>query len=169
MKDGQKKSGPSLSLDQSARLRIRRLSKHFTLGELTVSETAIRLGLDNFPDKKHMAALTATALGLEQIRHLFGSIPVIVTSAYRSPKVNAAVGGTATSDHAIGWAADIRIPPHGPLEVSSRIAESSIMFDQLIYEPSRNITHISFNPRLRRQLLTQKLGPGTPIIKGIVA
>ncbi|MED5549882.1 MAG: D-Ala-D-Ala carboxypeptidase family metallohydrolase [Pseudomonadota bacterium] len=143
------------------------LSRHFSLGEFTRSDTARRLGISNMPEPRHKANLRALACGLEQVRRLLGDVPLTITSGYRSPRVNAAVGGVPTSAHALGYAADFSHPEMSPLEVCRAIETSVLTFDQLIYEPSRNITHISFDPRFRREVKTQAGGPGSPVTWGL--
>ncbi len=90
-----------------------RLTTHFTLEELVRSATAQRLGLDNRPGPDDLRRLQATADMLQRIRDTLGQ-PVIVTSGYRAPAVNRAVGGVTSSDHARGQAADILVPGYGP-------------------------------------------------------
>lgn len=100
------------------------LTPHFTLDELTRSSTAQRLGLPNFASPAIVDALAVTAQMLENVReHLSGvrgsTVPIVVTSAYRSPEVNRAVGGVTSSDHVRGMAADILVPAFGtPYEVA---------------------------------------------------
>lgn len=145
-----------------------KLSPNFSLAELTRSTEAFVKGLDNSPGPpEHLANLRLTALGLEMVRVIVGK-PVNVTSGYRSPAVNAAVGGTPTSAHALGLAADITVPGLTAIELA-RLLEQKLPYDQLILESSRGIVHISFDPRLRMQALTQRGGPGTPIEQGILA
>lgn len=144
-----------------------RISKHFTLPEFTKSATAARRGLPNIPEPEHLANLKALAIGLEQVRRLLGDQPLEITSGYRSPLVNRAVGGVSTSAHALGHAADFAHPEMTPLEVCRAIEKSALVFDQLIHEPSRGITHISFDPRLRREVKTQEGGPGSPVRWGL--
>ena len=88
------------------------LTKHFTLAELTASTTAQRLGLNNTAPPEIVPRLTLTAEMLERIRATLG-VPVIVTSGYRAPAVNRAVGGVTSSDHTQGHAADIVAPGYG--------------------------------------------------------
>ena len=85
------------------------LTKHFTLAELTNSSTAQRLGLSNTAPPEIVPRLLRTAEMLERIRATLG-VPVIVTSGYRAPAVNRAVGGVTSSDHIQGHAADIVAP-----------------------------------------------------------
>ena len=89
-----------------------KLSPHFTLAELTASNTAKQRGIDNTPAPELMPRLVLTAEMLERIRSTLG-VPVIVTSAYRSRQLNTAVGGVTSSDHTQGHAADIVSPAFG--------------------------------------------------------
>ena len=134
------------------------LSRYFTLVELTQSQTAARLGIDNSPPPHVLANLTKTAGYMEEVRALLGSKPILVSSGYRSPQVNAAIGAKDTSAHVLGWAVDFTCPGFGtPLEVARQIEEWApkvgLKFDQLIHE-FRSWVHISFNPNARGQLLT---------------
>lgn len=130
-----------------------KLSEHFTLAELTASQSAARLGLDNTPPVAIVDALRKTAQLLEQVRALLGK-PIIVSSGYRAPQVNRAVGGAANSAHMLGCAADFACPAFGsPLEVCREIAQSDIAYDQLIHE-FRAWVHIAWSPQPRRMVLT---------------
>ncbi|MGC4395976.1 D-Ala-D-Ala carboxypeptidase family metallohydrolase [Hydrogenophaga sp. T2] len=113
-----------------------KLTPHFTLAELTRSTTAERLRLDNTPPADVIRALQTTAEMLERIRDTLGA-PVIVTSGYRSPEVNRAVGGATSSDHMAGQAADILAPSFGtPYLIASTLAPlvSTLRIEQLILE-----------------------------------
>ena len=129
------------------------LTPHFTLEELTASQSAARLGLDNTPPPEMVDALKRTAQLLEEVRALLGR-PVLVSSGYRAPAVNRAVGGAANSAHMLGCAADFSCPSFGsPLDICRAIARSDIAFDQLIHE-FRAWVHIAWAPSPRRQVLT---------------
>jgi len=129
------------------------LSPHFTLEEFTVSETAAQLGLSNQPTAEMLQRLKHTAAQLEHVRALLGK-PIHVNSAYRSPAVNAAVGGVPNSAHAQAYAVDFTCAGFGtPYEVCKKIAASKIKFDQLIHE-KRVWIHLSFDPKTRGQTLT---------------
>lgn len=129
------------------------LSPHFTLAELTHSETATRLGLDNTPSDVVIENLKKTALGLETIRTRLG-VPVIVTSGYRSRAVNAAVKGQPASQHLLGQAADFIAPAFGgPATVVAALIDcTDVEYDQLILEFDRWV-HVSFAANPRRQAL----------------
>lgn len=128
------------------------LSPHFTLAEMTVSETAARRGIDNDPPPDVVERLKHTALGLEAVRIRLGA-PIVVSSGYRSPELNVAVGGSKNSDHTRGDAADFICQGFGaPSTIVSALKDSGIQFDQLIEEFGRWV-HISFGPRMRGQVL----------------
>lgn len=117
------------------------ISEHFTLEELTASETAARRGWDNTPAPAELLNLGRLARLLEQVRALLGK-PIIINSAYRSKRVNDAVGSKDTSQHRIGCAADIRVPGMTPDEVVRAIVAAKLPFDQVIKEFD-SWTHIS--------------------------
>lgn len=117
------------------------LSEHFSLAELTISEIAVRKGLDNLPTEIALQNLGRLAEKLEEVRKVLGK-PIMINSAYRSPEVNSAVGGVKTSQHCVGCAADIRVPSMTPDEVVKAIVASRIQYDQLIREFD-SWTHIS--------------------------
>jgi hypothetical protein len=121
--------------------KIVHITPNFTLAELTASETAARNGWDNTPGLTELANLKRLADLLEQVRALLGK-PVLVNSAYRSKRVNDAVGSKDTSQHRIGCAADIRVPGMTPDQVVHKIIASGINFDQAICEFDA-WTHIS--------------------------
>jgi len=118
-----------------------KLSEHFTLEELTVSETAARKGLDNTPDNDALYDLKRLALFLEDIRTAVGR-PLRINSAYRAPEVNASVGGSKTSQHCKGQAADIRVVGLTPDQVCQAIIAAKLPFDQVIREFD-SWTHVS--------------------------
>lgn len=112
------------------------LTPHFTLAELTASNTAQRLGLDNTAPQEIVPRLVLTAEMLERIRSTLG-VPVIVTSGYRGRQVNQAVGGVTSSDHTQGHAADIVAPRYGtPYQIAKTLAPlvSVLGIGQLILE-----------------------------------
>lgn len=119
---------------------------------------------DNTPPDNVYKNMLLAAQGMEKVRALLGNKPVSISSWYRSPAVNKAVGGSKNSAHMLGWAVDFACPRYGtPFEVCEAIRCSGINFDQLINEWSW--VHISFDPRNRGQLLTFK---GGKMIPGIV-
>lgn len=128
------------------------LSPHFSLSEMTSSDTAVRKGIDNRPTPEAMAALVRTATGLEGVRALLG-VPVLVSSGYRSRDLNELIGGQPLSQHCKGEAADFTAPLYGtPEQIATRLVKSSLAFDQLIVEFGRWV-HCSFTATPRRQAL----------------
>jgi len=129
-----------------------RLSDFFTLDEFVASQYASRHGIDNSPSLEIVAKLTRTGLEMDKVRRLLGR-PVIVSSGYRCPTLNRAIGSDDDSQHVKGEAVDFICPGFGsPLDVFNKIRLSCIEFDQLIVECGRWV-HISFSPRKRRQCL----------------
>lgn len=130
--------------------------KYFTLNELTASSTAKRKGIDNTPDATVKANLTALVANiLDPLREAYGK-PIVVSSGYRSPKLNRAVGGAAKSQHVTGQAADIHTLSDTPADnkkLFDLILKLKLPFDQLINEYNFNWVHVSFSPRNRRQVL----------------
>ena len=111
------------------------LSPNFALDELTASETAARHGIDNTPDQATIQNLTRLANALQEVRALLGNKVIIVSSGYRSPELNQKVGGSATSDHCKGLAADFICPSYGtPDEIVRVVMASAIPFKQVIRE-----------------------------------
>ena len=126
-----------------------RLSKHFSLSELTKSETAIRKGIDNTPD----ARATANLMGLcthilEPVRKHY-KIPFSPNSGFRSPELNAAIGSSSKSQHIRGEAADFELPGVANKEVALWVRDNCD-YDQLILEfyqegdPSSGWVHCSY-------------------------
>lgn len=145
-----------------------RLSPHFTLAEMTVSATGARLGLSNLPGPRELATLTRTAERMEEVRTLLGNRPILVSSGYRSPAVNRAVGGSGSSAHMSGHAVDFICPAFGtPAEVAAYLAQHLTAFDQII-EEFGDWVHIGFGPGQRCQLLTaRRVGGRTRYTPGI--
>jgi hypothetical protein len=145
-----------------------RLTPHFTLAELTRSDVATRRGLDNTPPAPALANLARLAAQLEVVRREFAG-PVLVTSGYRSPPVNAAVGGSATSAHMDGRAADITIPGYPPERVARWIVEhlARLDVDQVILEfPPDGWVHLAIPAAGvdgRRQVFTATSRGGQPV------
>ena len=134
-----------------------RAGRFFTWAELTRSGTAERLGLSNAPTAGILLALQRLVdQTLDPLRAVLGR-PIRVASGYRSPAVNAAVGGSEGSQHTRGEAADITVEGMASEEVVRALVGSGIPFDQVIwYAPERGgHAHISYTDRrpLRRQTL----------------
>jgi zinc D-Ala-D-Ala carboxypeptidase len=126
---------------------------NFPLALLVRSETAEQQGIDNSPPPEVLDNLKVLAAGLEQVQSLLGR-PLEISSGYRCPALNAAVGGSTTSKHVQGLAVDFVCPEFGPpLEIARAIIDSAIVFDQCILEFGRWV-HLSFGPQPRSRILT---------------
>lgn len=128
--------------------------KHFDFKELTHSDIAIAKKIDNTPTeevKKNLENLVKYVL--DPLRDMYGK-PIYVNSGYRSEALNKAVGGSNTSQHRLGMAADIDTHTReGNIELFNLIAKN-LSFDQLIDEKDYSWIHVSFDPkRLRNQIL----------------
>lgn len=150
-----------------------KLSKNFSVAELSKSETATRKGIDNTPSLMVIDNLQQLVDNiLQPIRDKFG--PVIVTSGYRSPAVNKSVGGSTTSDHCKGFAADFEVLGTDNKELALWVRDN-LKFTQLILEfyrkgvPDSGWVHVSYNKdNLKNQVLTAvKVGGKTVYQKGI--
>lgn len=146
--------------------------KYFSINELCESSTAKSLKISNLPDaeaKKHLTELVNNIL--DPLREAWGS-GIKVSSGYRSPKVNKAVGGSTTSSHCQGYAADL-LPANGKMAefkafVKKWLVEKSKGFDQYIneYSGAKEWVHIGYKNskgQQRKQLLMYKGGVYTHI------
>lgn len=127
-----------------------RLTANFTLGELIASNTAQRLHIDNTPTQEARRRLQGTAEMLQRIRDTIGH-PVIVTSAYRGPVLNRAVGGVTSSDHMSGQAADIVAPRFGTPYLLAKTLAPLVMtlgIGQLILEGIRGKQWVHVSTRI---------------------
>jgi zinc D-Ala-D-Ala carboxypeptidase len=119
---------------------ITMLTPHFTLEEFIASQTAARLGLPNMPTGQERANVQRTAEMMEKVRTILGDRPVLISSGYRSPQVNKAVGGSEKSAHMSGLAVDFTVPGFGtPIQICHKLSPLSpdmaeLAIDQLIYE-----------------------------------
>lgn len=130
--------------------------KYFTIAELSKSATAKRLKVSNVPTqyvKDNLVELVNNIL--DPLREAWGA-PIIVSSGYRCPCVNRAVGGAKYSQHMYGQAADIHTvsdKPEDNKKLFNLIQKLKLPYDQLIDEYGYNWIHVSYGPRNRRQIL----------------
>lgn len=163
------------------------LTDHFSLHELSHSDTAVRLGIDNAAPDRIITALFVLAVGLEQVRALL-NFPVRVSSGYRCEELERVLcdkdyrawcarhGNHVGADswaayfarkaHPKGYAADFTAAGFGdPLSIVKVIEVSDIAFDQCIVEAAGSKAggwvHISFAPAMRREVLTATFTAGT--------
>jgi zinc D-Ala-D-Ala carboxypeptidase len=151
------------------------LTKNFTLHEMTKSETALRLGLENQPNEQQLAALKVIAEKICQpVRDKFG--PTKINSALRTLPVNRAIGSSDNSHHVRGMAVDIEVPGVPNAELAQWIVDN-LEFTQVILEfytpgvPDSGWVHASYVPEdLRKQVLTATKQNGkTVYLPGLVA
>jgi len=131
------------------------LSQNFSLAEMVRSQTAQRRGIPNNPGRAETLALrTLCDNVLQPVREHFGA-PVNVSSGFRSPRLNRAIGGSGSSQHCIGEAADFTVAGKSNLEVCKWM-ERRLNYDQLIYEFGESgWVHCSFSAsRMRNMELT---------------
>ena len=126
-----------------------KLTQHFSLEEFCVSEVALREGIDNTPPPEVVANLRRLAKLMEKVRAVLKK-PMRITSGYRSAALNARVGGSKTSAHLDGRAADFICPTFGtPYAVAKKIDAARLGFDQMIHEYGRWV-HIAV-PRAKEK------------------
>tara|TARA_B110000046_G_scaffold18559_1_gene17737 strand:+ start:494 stop:949 length:456 start_codon:yes stop_codon:yes gene_type:complete len=122
-----------------------RLSKNFVLSEITRSNTAKRLGIDNGPNKNHLRSIQRLITNLIQpMRDALG--PIRISSGYRNPNVNRAIGGSTKSQHCKGEALDLQFWDDGKIsnkKLYDWVLSSNVEFDQMINEFDFAWIHIS--------------------------
>ncbi len=152
------------------------LTANFSLAEMIKSETALRHDMDNTPGETEIANLKALAENvLQPVRDHFGK-GVKVNSGFRHPEVNAKVGGSKTSDHCQGQAADIEIPGVPNADLAQWIVDN-LEFRQVILEfytpgvPDSGWVHVSYVAGdNKKQVLTATKKDGkTVYLPGLVA
>ena len=130
-----------------------RLSKNFLLSEVTRSNTARRLNISNAPNEKHLHNLQMLVRDLIQpMRNDLG--PIRISSGYRNPELNRAIGGSSKSQHCKGEALDIQFWKDGEMcnkEIYDYILNSNMEFDQMINEFDFAWIHISLKDKGNRK------------------
>lgn len=131
--------------------------KYFSIAEFFKSDVAEKHQVKNIPDDAQLSQVLGNikALVLNVLDPLRAMIarPIIITSGYRSQRVNELVGGSKTSQHLLGKAADIHVQGYTPQQMDTvyRTIQMYYDFDQLIFYPSKNIIHVSWNGDKNRQ------------------
>ncbi|MCC8131340.1 MAG: D-Ala-D-Ala carboxypeptidase family metallohydrolase [Ruminococcus sp.] len=132
--------------------------KYFTIEELTRSDTATKRGIDNTPTAEAVRNLTTLVdKVLDPLRTAWGG-PIVVNSGYRCKALNDAVGGSKTSDHMTGRAADIEAADRSKAsntKLFNLIQSLGLSFDQLIDESGMSWVHVSYRSEAenRKQIL----------------
>ena len=131
--------------------------KYFRLAEFLFSDTAEKHQFTNLPSDEELLAVLNNINALvnnvlDPLRSMIGR-PIIITSGYRNQQLNELVGGSKTSQHLSGKAADIHVQGYTPqqMDMVYRTIQMYYDFDQLIFYPSKNIIHISWNGDKNRQ------------------
>tara|TARA_E500000331_G_C17015021_1_gene608122 strand:+ start:238 stop:687 length:450 start_codon:yes stop_codon:yes gene_type:complete len=133
-----------------------KLSKNFILKEFLVSNVAKRKGIELNPDEKHINNLQSLVINVLQPLRDGLSEGIRINSGYRSEELNRAIGGSKTSQHCKGQAADIRLSNRKDNEkIFKKVLELGLDFDQMINEFDYTWIHISFrnDGENRKQLL----------------
>lgn len=130
-----------------------RLSRNFMLREFVNSTTASRKGISNKPTEVHLANLKKLIDNVIQpLRDKIG--PIRITSGYRSPALNRAIGGSSRSQHSKGMAADIQFVRDNEMDnkvIFDTVLEMGLDFDQMINEFDYKWIHISYNQKKNRK------------------
>lgn len=128
--------------------------KYFTIEEMTESSTAKANGIDNTPSDEEIAKLQKLIEAvLDPLREWYGK-PIRVNSGFRCEALNEAVGGSDTSQHRLGEAADITVGTKKGNKKLFEYIKDNLPFDQLINESNFSWVHVSYREgRLRKQVL----------------
>jgi hypothetical protein len=139
-----------------------KLSEHLDLSEVTRSDSAKRKGISNEPTPEHLENFKKLAENIfEPIRKHFG-VPIYLSSGYRSKALNAAIGGSATSQHCTGEAIDIDMDGSANGVTNKMVFDyikANLNFDQLIFEfgtkDAPDWVHVSYEStgKQRKQVL----------------
>lgn len=131
--------------------------KYFSIAEFLRSDAAEKYQVSNIPGDEELLKVltninTLVNSVLDPLRAMIGR-PIIITSGYRSQRVNELVGGSKTSQHLTGKAADFHVRGFTPqqMNVVYQTIQMLFDFDQLIFYPSKNIIHVSWNGDKNRQ------------------
>lgn len=123
------------------------MAKYFTLAEMLKSETAEKNKINNTPSAEVEQNIEELLEVLDDLREHYGK-PIKITSGYRCAALNKLVGGSPTSAHVIGYAADLQ-PVQGSFEefkasVLEWLDKSGVKFDQCIIEKSKSAQWVHF-------------------------
>jgi len=146
-----------------------KLSRYFSLEEFLVSQTAERHGIDMTPSQDVIDNLqTLVSTCLQPLRDALGNV-IYISSGYRPVEVNRLIGGSATSQHVYGNAADFSVVGMTPFEVCNAVVNMELPFDQIILEfPPNGWVHLGVSNILRAQQLTAyRTGGKVRYINGI--
>lgn len=149
-----------------------KLSNDFWLNEFTKSIDATRKGLDNTPTPEALVCIKDLVNEVLQPLRIKLGLVISVNSGYRSPVVNKAVGGSKTSQHMLGQAADIEVQGLANYDLAKFIVDSGLVFDQLILEfpsktdPAAGWVHVSYKRGAnKKQVMTAVKEGGKTVYK----
>jgi hypothetical protein len=146
------------------------LSRFFTLEEMLVSQTAIRKGIDMTPPPNVKVALRALCNSvLDPLREEIGQ-PIIVSSGFRPVKLNTLIGGSRTSQHCLGEAADINVRGWKPIDLAHLIVNLKLPFDQVIMEFGQwvHVSHKAFGSQRGQALTARRTSAGVHYLPGLL-
>lgn len=142
-----------------------KISKYFTIEEMTASDYAVRNNIENIPNNQERSNLSILAnVILDKIRELVGV--TVVSSGFRCKKVNDGIGSGDYSQHPKGEAADLVFPCQDLKFIFDKIKNSTIQYDQLIFEFGRWI-HVSYSANPRRECLIAYKENGKTVYKKV--
>ena len=145
-----------------------RLSKNFTLEEFLLSQTATRLGLDMTPGPEIIENLQRLVTGCLQPLRDEVNAGIFISSGFRPLELNTAIGGSKTSAHVRGDAADLKVSGQTPYDTCELIIAMQLPFDQVIHEFGRWV-HLGVGDTLRGEALTAYKRDGkTRYVNGIL-
>lgn len=140
------------------------MKSYFTIEELCKSDTAEKLNIDNTPSEEVIERLNEIIDFMNPIREAWGSA-IIVTSGYRCPELNKAVGGSETSVHQIGYGIDMQ-PKNGKIEefiefLINYVKDNNLKWDQILFERSKSAIWIHLglynNYMKQRMIMSHKI------------
>lgn len=131
--------------------------KYFSITEFLRSDAAEKHQVSNIPNDEELLSVLNNINDLvnnvlNPLRAMIGR-PIIITSGYRSQRVNELVGGSKTSQHLTGKAADFHVQGYTQQQMNLvyQMIQWCLDYDQLIFYPSKNIIHVSWNGNKNRQ------------------
>lgn len=141
------------------------LSEHFTLEEMIASQTAVRYGIDNTPNDDQIQCLTNLCNNiLEPVRSFLrqenSKTFVLISSGFRCVGLNKKIGGSGTSQHCFGEAADYTAKGYSVFDLFKAVALGPFNYDQIIYEGTWVHTSFTLRKPNRKQILKAVFGPG---------
>lgn len=139
-----------------------KLTPHFTIEELSVTSNRKYKTINLESAKEQMGKMYMLAGFAERVREIVGK-PMIISSAYRCPELNAAVGGAISSQHKYAEAIDFVCKGIEPELLACKIAASDLKFNQLIVEYSGNKSWVHVSIGSKREVLRYKNGKYTSI------